>query len=151
MNTLTYKTVSANAQTVKKEWVLVDAENQHLGRVASEVANLLRGKYKTNFTPHVDCGDYVVVINAEKIILTGDKMTEKVYVRHTGYPGGQRFTTPKEMLNKKPFAILEKAVKGMLPKTKLGDKLFRNLHVVVGSEHKFAAQQPRLVNINELK
>ncbi|MDR2511399.1 MAG: 50S ribosomal protein L13 [Bacteroidales bacterium] len=151
MNTLTYKTVSANAQTVKKEWVLVDAENQHLGRVASEVANLLRGKYKTNFTPHVDCGDYVVVINAEKIILTGDKMTGKIYVRHTGYPGGQRFTTPKEMLNKKPFAVLEKAIKGMLPKTKLGDKIFGNLHVVVGSEHKFAAQQPRLVNINELK
>ncbi|GHV37277.1 50S ribosomal protein L13 [Bacteroidia bacterium] len=151
MNTLTYKTVSANAQTVKKEWVLVDAENQHLGRVASEVANLLRGKYKTNFTPHVDCGDYVVVINAEKIILTGEKMTEKVYVRHTGYPGGQRFATPKEVLNKKPFFPLEKAVRGMLPKTKLGDKIFGNLHVVVGSEHKFAAQQPRLVNINELK
>jgi large subunit ribosomal protein L13 len=151
MNTLTYKTVSANAQTVKKEWLLVDAENQHLGRVASEVANLLRGKYKTNFTPHVDCGDYVIVINAEKIILTGEKMTEKVYVRHTGYPGGQRFATPKEVLAKKPFFPVEKAVKGMLPKTKLGDAIFRNLHVVVGSEHKFAAQQPKLVNINELK
>jgi large subunit ribosomal protein L13 len=151
MNTLTYKTISANATTVNKEWVLVDAENQTLGRLASEVANLLRGKYKTNYTPHVDCGDYVIVINAEKVRLTGNKMTEKQYVRHTGYPGGQRFATPTELLKKKPYAVVEKAVKGMLPKNKLGNKLYTNLHVVVGPNHKFEAQQPKLVNIKDLK
>jgi large subunit ribosomal protein L13 len=115
------------------------------------VANLLRGKYKTNYTPHVDCGDYVIVINAEKIRLTGNKMTEKQYVRHTGYAGGQRFSTPVEVLKKKPYAVVEKAVKGMLPKNRLGNKLYTNLHVVVGPNHKFEAQQPKLVNIKDLK
>ncbi|MCL2681890.1 MAG: 50S ribosomal protein L13 [Bacteroidales bacterium] len=151
MNTLTYKTISANAATVNKEWVLVDAENQTLGRLASEVANLLRGKYKTNYTPHVDCGDHVIVINAEKVRLTGSKMTEKQYVRHTGYPGGQRFATPAELLQKKPYAVIEKAVRGMLPKNKLGNKLYTHLHVVVGPNHKFEAQQPKLVNTKDLK
>lgn len=151
MSTLSYKTVSANKATANKEWVLVDAENMPLGRLASEVANLLRGKYKTNFTPHVDCGDNVIVINAEKVRLTGKKMTDKVYTRHTGYPGGQRFATPKELLAKKPYAVVEKAVKGMLPKNRLGNALFNNLHVCAGAEHKYEAQQPKLVNIKDLK
>ncbi len=143
MDTLSYKTISANKATADKKWVLVDAENQTVGRLASEVANLLRGKYKTNFTPHADCGDYVIVVNAEKVRFTGKKMTEKQYTRHTGYPGGQRFA--------KPIFIVEHAVKGMLPKNKLGDQLFRNLHVYVGAEHEHQAQQPILINVNELK
>jgi large subunit ribosomal protein L13 len=122
-----------------------------LGRLASEVANLLRGKYKTNYTPHVDCGDHVIVINAEKVRLTGQKMTDRQYVRHTGYVGGQRFTTPAQLLAKKPYALVERAVKGMLPKNRLGNKLYTHLHVVVGPTHKFEAQQPKLVNIKDLK
>ncbi|MDR2556992.1 MAG: 50S ribosomal protein L13 [Bacteroidales bacterium] len=151
MDTLSYKTISANAATADKKWVLVDAENQTVGRLASEVANLLRGKYKTNFTPHADCGDYVIVINAGKVRFTGKKMTDKEYVRYTGYPGGQRFTTPVEVLDKKPIFIVEHAVKGMLPKNKLGSQLFRNLHVYEGSEHEHQAQQPTVVNVSELK
>jgi len=143
VDTLSYKTVSANKETVNKEWLVIDATGHHLGRLASQVAILIRGKHKTNFTPHVDCGDNVIVINAEKIELTGKKWSDKVYVRHTGYPGGQRFTTAREMLNRKPEAIVEMAVKGMLPKNKLGSELFRNLHVYVGGEHKQAAQQPK--------
>lgn len=151
MNTLTYKTISANKKTANKKWVLVDAENQSLGRLASEVASLLRGKYKTNFTPHVDCGDCVVVINAEKVLLTGKKKTDKVYVRHTGYPGGQRFATPAEMLRRKPCFIIEHAVRGMLPKTILGRQMFRNLHVFAGPEHPYQAQKPELINVKDLK
>lgn len=143
VDTLSYKTVSANKETVKKEWLVIDATGHHLGRLASQVAVLLRGKHKTNFTPHVDCGDNVIVINAEKVALSGKKWSEKVYVRHTGYPGGQRFTTANEMLHRKPEAIIEMAVRGMLPKSKLGDAIYRNLHVVVGGEHKHAAQQPK--------
>ncbi len=148
MNTQSYKTVSANAATVNKEWVIVDATDQVLGRFASQVAKILRGKHKTNFTPHVDCGDNVIVINAEKIRLTGKKLTDKVYVRHTGYPGGQRFATPAELLKRKPFAVVEEAVRGMLPKNRLGADLFRNLHVYVGAEHPHAAQQPKQINFN---
>lgn len=151
MNTLSYKTISANKATVNKEWVLVDAENHHVGRLASEVANLLRGKYKTNFTPHVDCGDNVVIINAEKVRFSGDKLNEKQYVRHTGYPGGQRFATPKQMLDRKPCFIVQHAVKGMLPKNRLGSALLRNLHVFAGPEHTHQAQSPKLVNVKELK
>lgn len=151
MNTLTYRTISANKATVNKKWVLVDAENQNLGRLASEIASLLRGKYKTNFTPHVDCGDNVVVINAEKVRFTGKKMHEKVYTRHTGYPGGQRFSTPAEMLRRKPGFIIEHAVKGMLPKGILGRQLFRNLYVYVGAEHPHQAQNPTLINVKDLK
>lgn len=151
MNTLSYKTVSANRETATKDWVLVDAEGQTLGRLATKVAKLIRGKYKTNYTPHVDCGDYVIVINAEKISLTGNKLDEKIYVRHTGYPGGQRELTAKELLARKPMALVEKAVKGMLPKTKLGSKLYTNLHVVVGSEHKYEAQKPKTIDLNTLK
>jgi len=151
MSTLSYKTVSANKATVNKEWLLIDAEGEILGRLASVTAKLLRGKHKTNYTPHVDCGDNIVVINAEKVRLTGSKLSDKQYVRHTGYPGGQRFATPKELLAKKPIAIIEHAVKGMLPKNKLGSELYRNLHVYAGSEHKQEAQKPRLINIKDIK
>ncbi|QYJ68673.1 50S ribosomal protein L13 [Flavobacterium litorale] len=151
MNTLSYKTVSANKETVQKEWVVVDAEGHNLGRFASKVAMLLRGKYKPNFTPHVDCGDNVIVINAEKINLTGNKLEEKTYIRHTGYPGGQRTLTAKVVQAKNPAILVEKAVKGMLPKNKLGAELFRNLNVYVGAEHKHDAQKPKTVNLNDLK
>ena len=143
MDTLSYKTLSANQATVNKNWVLVDADGQTLGRLASKVAKLLRGKHKPNFTPHVDCGDNVIVINAEKINLTGNKWSEKTYVRHTGYPGGQRTLTANEMFAKDPARLVEKSVKGMLPKNKLGAALFRNLNVVVGSEHTHEAQNQK--------
>lgn len=148
MNTNSYKTLSANKETVNKEWVLVDAENQCLGRLASQVASIIRGKHKPNFTPHVDCGDNVVVINAEKISLSGKKWDQKEYIRHTGYPGGQRFTTARQMMAKKPTAMVEKAVKGMLPKNKLGSALFRNLYVYAGPEHPHQAQKPKAINLN---
>lgn len=151
MNTLSYKTVSANKATVNKEWVLVDADGQTLGRLASEIAKLIRGKHKTNFTPHVDCGDNVVVINAEKINLTGKKWTDKSYIRHTGYPGGQRSLTATEMFDKDPTRLVEKAVKGMLPKNKLGAALYRNLYVYAGTEHKHAGQNPTSINFNDRK
>lgn len=150
MNTLSYKTVSANKATVQKEWVVVDAENEVLGRVASKIAKLIRGKYKTNYTPHVDCGDNVIVINAEKIRLTGKKWTDKTYIRHTGYPGGQRTLTATEMFGKDPIRLVEKAVKGMLPKNKLGSALYRNLHVYVGDVHGKDAQKPKTINLNDL-
>lgn len=151
MNTLSYKTISANKATVTKEWVVVDAEGHNLGRLASKVAMLLRGKYKPSYTPHVDCGDNVIVINAEKINLTGNKLDDKTYIRHTGYPGGQRILTAKVVQAKNPAALVEKAVKGMLPKNKLGAQLFRNLSVTVGAEHKHDAQKPKTINLNELK
>lgn len=151
MNTLSYKTISANAATVTKEWVLIDAENQVLGRLSTKAARLLRGKLKTNYTPHVDCGDNVIIINAEKVILTGRKMTDKVYVHHTGYPGGQRFASPTELLAKKPTAVVEKAIKGMLPKNRLGSELFRNLFVYAGPEHPHQAQQPKVINLNSIR
>ena len=151
METLTYKTISANKETVTKEWLLVDAENEILGRFASAVAMLIRGKCKTNFTPHVDCGDNVIVINAEKIKLTGNKMTDKEYIRHTGYPGGQRFSTPKELLAKKPTEVIHKAVKGMLPKNRLGAAMIKNLYIYAGNEHPHAAQQPKEIKINSIK
>ncbi len=151
MNTLSYKTVSANAATVEKNWVVVDAEGQTLGRLASKVALLLRGKRKPNYTPHVDCGDNVIILNAEKVVLSGNKMTEKTYVWHTGYPGGQRTTNPEKMMAKFPERVVEKAVKGMLPKNRLGAQLFRNLHVYAGAEHKHEAQKPTAININEIK
>lgn len=150
MDTLSYKTVSANKATVNKEWVVIDATDQVLGRLASRIALILRGKNKVNYTPHVDCGDNVIVINASKVRLTGNKLTDKVYVRHTGYPGGQRFASPKELLNRKPLAVVEHAVKGMLPKNRLGAELFRNLFVYEGSEHPHEAQQPQKINLNEI-
>jgi len=147
VNTLSYKTVSANKATVNKEWVIIDAEGKILGRLATVVASTLRGKHKTNFTPHVDCGDNVVVINADKIALSGEKMSDKVYIRHTGFPGGQRFTTAEAMLKKKPISLIEHAVKGMLPKNRLGSALFRNLHVYPGSEHPHEAQKPKPIEL----
>lgn len=153
MDTLSYKTISANKATVNKEWVIVDAKDQVLGRLGSKVAKLLRGKYKPNFTPHVDCGDNVIVINADKVVLTGKKWTDKVYVRYTGYPGGQRFTTPEQMLAKPDGAdrLLRTVVKGMLPKTKLGAKILKNLYIYEGEEHKQQAQNPKMIDINTLK
>jgi large subunit ribosomal protein L13 len=151
VDTLSYKTISANKATVSKEWIVVDAEDMVLGRLASKVAKMLRGKYKPNFTTHVDCGDNVIVINAEKVVMSGKKMTDKIYIRHTGYPGGQRRMTPQDILAKYPERLVEKAVKGMLPKTKLGSELYRHLHVVVGAEHKYDAQKPKVVDLNTIK
>ncbi len=148
MDTLSYKTISANKENADKKWLLVDAEGIPLGRLASEVAKLLRGKHKPNFTPHADCGDYVVVINAEKISLTGKKWDQKIYMRYTGYPGGQRTRTASEVMARKPFALVEEAVRGMLPKNTLGRQLFRNMHVYVGPNHKHEAQSPTAVTLN---
>jgi large subunit ribosomal protein L13 len=151
VNTLSYKTVSANKETVQKEWFVVDAKDEVLGRLASKVAMILRGKHKPGFTPHVDCGDNVIVINADKVKLTGNKMTQKQYVRHTGYPGGQRTQSPEDLLRKKPEAVVEKAVKGMLPKNRLGSAIFRNLHVFAGETHPHEAQQPKKLDLNNIK
>ena len=151
MDSLSYKTISANAATVTKEWVVIDATNEVLGRRASQIAKILRGKNKPGYTPHVDCGDYVIVVNAEKVKLTGDKLTEKVYVRHTGYPGGQRFATAQDYLKKKPEFVIEEAVRGMLPKTRLGEAIFKNLKVYAGAEHPHAAQNPKAIKLNEIK
>ena len=147
MNTLSYKTVSANKATVNKEWVLIDAEGQIVGRLATKVAMLLRGKHKPEYTPHVDCGDNVIVINAEKVNFSGNKWADKEYVRHTGFPGGQRFTRANEMLDKKPTDIIENAVRGMLPKTRLGRALFKNMHVYTGSAHPHEAQKPKKIEL----
>ncbi len=151
MDTLSYKTVSLNKATVQKEWVVVDATDQVLGRLAAKIALVLRGKHKPGYTPHVDCGDNVIVINAEKIRLTGNKLAEKEYIRYTGYPGGQRVQTASELLKKFPERIVEKAVKGMLPKSRLGSQLFTNLHVFVGAEHDKAAQQPKVINLDNIR
>ena len=142
MDTLSYKTVSANKETADKKWLVVDAAGMNLGRLGSEVASLLRGKHKPLFTPHADCGDHVIVINADKVALSGKKWDEKVYIRYTGYPGGQRFATPKEMMAKHPTAMVEMAVRGMLPKNRLGSAVYRNLYVYAGNDHKQQAQQP---------
>jgi large subunit ribosomal protein L13 len=147
VDTLSFKTVSANRATVQKNWVVVDASDKVLGRLSSQIASILRGKNKTNFTPHVDCGDNVIIINAEKIRLTGKKMTDKIYIRHTGHPGGQRFATPRELMAKDPRRILEYAIRGMLPKTRLGREQFTNLHVYVGTEHKHEAQKPTTIEL----
>jgi large subunit ribosomal protein L13 len=151
VNTLSYKTISANSATVQKEWLVVDAEGQALGRLASNVAKLIRGKHKTNYTPHVDCGDNVIILNAEKVSLSGNKMAEKEYVWHTGFPGGQKSATAEEMMTKNARKVVEKAVKGMLPKNRLGSVLFKNLYVYEGAEHKHEAQQPKVINLNEIK
>lgn len=151
MNTLSYKTISANKATVQKEWVVVDATDLVLGRMGSKVAKLLRGKYKPSFTPHVDCGDNVIVINAEKVQLTGNKWNDRVYLRYTGYPGGQREITPAKLMAKSPDKLIRKVVKGMLPKNRLGAQLLRNLHVYGGAEHPHEAQQPKVIDLNSLK
>jgi large subunit ribosomal protein L13 len=151
VNTLSYKTVSANKTTVQKEWFVVDAKDEVLGRLASKVAFVLRGKHKPGFTPHVDCGDNVIVINAELVKLTGNKMTDKQYISHTGYPGGQRTQTPEDLLSKKPEAVIERAVRGMLPKSRLGSEIFRNLYVFTGEVHPHEAQQPKKLDLNNIK
>ena len=151
MDYLSYKTVSANKATVRKEWVVVDATNMPLGRLASAVAKMLRGKHKPDFTPHVDCGDNVIVVNAEKVILTGNKMTGRVYLRHTGYPGGQRSQTPAEILERYPERLVQRAVKGMLPKNRLGRQIIGNMRVYVGPEHKQEAQNPKVIDLNTIK
>ena len=150
MDTLSYKTIAANKSTVNKLWVLVDAEGQTLGRLASKVAILLRGKHKPNFTPHVDCGDNVVIINASKVNLTGNKWEDKTYIRYTGYPGGQISLSANQLFEKNPSTIIEKSVKGMLPKNKLGSELFRNLYVYNDSNHNQDAQKPVTINLNEI-
>ncbi|HPE34216.1 MAG TPA: 50S ribosomal protein L13 [Bacteroidales bacterium] len=151
MDTLSYKTISANQETVTKEWVLIDAENEVLGRLASKAAMLLRGKLKPSYTPHVDCGDNVVVVNADKVRLTGNKWADKEYITHSGYPGGQKVLTATQIKMKKPTSLVEEAIRGMLPKNKLGSQLFRNLYVYAGPEHKQEAQKPRKINLNEIK
>ena len=147
MNTLTYKTISAKKESVEKNWWIVDADSRVLGRVASEVAKIIRGKHKPSFTPHIDCGDNVIVINAEKIRMTGDKMNSKEYISHSGYPGGQKRLSPKQMMAKKPERIFEYAVRGMLPKNRLGRQLFKNLHVYAGDQHPHEAQNPKVLEL----
>lgn len=135
---------------MKRKWMIVNAEDQPLGRLASKIAKRVRGKHKPDFTPHVNCGDHVIVINAEKVQLTGNKWKNKIYVRFTGYPGGQRFTTAQEEFNKDPRRLIETAVKGMLPKNRLGRQVYRNLHVYVGTKHEHEAQQPKVLNIDDI-
>lgn len=147
MDSLSYKTAYVNKETAQKEWVVIDAESAILGRLASQVAKIIRGKHKASYTPFVDCGDNVIIINAEKVRLTGKKMDDKVYIRHTGYPGGQRFATPREVLAKNPKGVIESAVKGMLPKNRIGRALFRNLYVYEGAEHPHAAQSPKTIKV----
>ena len=151
MNTLSYKTISANKATADKQWVVVDAADMVLGRLASKVARILRGKHKPNYTPHVDCGDNVVIINADKVKLTGNKWNDRVFFYHSGYPGGRKDVTPAQLFAKSPERLVERTVKGMLPKTRLGHQLFRNLHVYAGTEHKHEAQQPKVIDINSMK
>lgn len=151
MDTLSFKTLNVNKATAQKEWVIIDATDQILGRLCTKVAKLLRGKYKPSFTPHVDCGDNVIIINADKVRLTGKKWTDRVYLRHTGYPGGQREFTPEDLMHKGPEFLIKKVVKGMLPKNRLGAKIISNLYVYAGTEHDKAAQQPKEIDINSLK
>ena len=153
MDTLSYKTISVNKETAQKEWVVIDATDQVVGRLCSKVAKLIRGKYKPSFTPHVDCGDNVIIINAAKVVFTGKKETDKVYTRYTSYPGGQRFNTP-EQLRKRPNGVdkmIRHAVKGMLPKGRLGRQLLDNLYVFEGTEHNMQAQKPKAIDINQYK
>lgn len=151
MDTLSYKTVSVNQANADKQWLLVDADGQNLGRLASKVAKMLRGKHKPNFTPHADCGDYVVIVNAEKINLTGNKWEDKVYQRFSGYPGGQRSETATQLFKKDATRLVEGAIKGMLPKNKLGRKIYKNMKVYVGDEHDQSVQKPTKIDLNEFK
>jgi large subunit ribosomal protein L13 len=151
VNTLSYRTLAGNTETADKKWYVVDAEGQTVGRLASKVAKVIRGKYKTCYTPHADCGDNVIIINAEKIAFSGTKLQDKEYVRFSGYPGGQRFTSAENMLKNHPERLIEKAIKGMLPKNTLGRKLYTNLKVYKGASHSHEAQQPELLNLDTLK
>ena len=149
MDTLSYKTVSANKANVDKQWLLIDATDQVLGRLASKVAKVIRGKNKPNFTPNVDCGDNVVIVNADKIRLTGNKLEGKVIFSYSGYPGGRHDKPAGEILAKDSRKLIEHAVKGMLPKNRLGAKLLKNLHVYAGAEHDQETQQPKNIDLNE--
>ena len=151
MDQISYKTKYVNTASAQKEWVLVDAKDQVVGRLAAQVAKILRGKHKPSFTPFVDCGDNVIIINAEKVVLTGQKMTDKLYRRHTLYPGGQRTTTPAEVMKRFPERVLKHAIVGMLPKNRLGRAIAKNLYIYAGPEHKHEAQQPKLVNLTKIK
>ena len=151
VDTLSYKTLSANKETANKQWFVVDAEGQTLGRMASKIAKVLRGKYKTDFTPHADCGDYVIITNARKIVMTGNKMKDRKIFSHTGYPGGQKRISPTEMLAKDETSVVRHAVKGMLPKNKLGAAILRNCYIYAGAEHDKEAQKPKNLNLNDLK
>ncbi len=151
MDTLSYKTISVNKETAQKEWVEIDATGQPLGRLCSKVAKLLRGKYKASFTPHVDCGDNVIILNADKVALSGSKWTDRIYLRYSGYPGGQREYTPADLMAKGPDRLFRKVVKGMLPKNKLGDAIINNMYVYAGNEHPHQAQKPQKLDINTLK
>ncbi len=151
MDTLSYKTLSANKETAEKKWFVVDAEGHTLGRMASKVAKVLRGKYKTNFTPHADCGDFVIIVNAGKIVMTGNKMNDREIFSHTGYPGGQKRISPSEMLAKDETSVVRHAIRGMLPKNKLGAAILRNCYIYAGAEHDQEAQKPTSLNLNDLK
>ena len=142
------KTLSARPQDVEHDWYVVDAENQTLGRLAAAVARRLRGKHKASYTPHVDTGDYIVVVNADKVRVTGKKQTDKIYYRYSGYPGGIKAARFEEMIAKHPERVIEKAVKGMLPRNPLGRAVFRKLKVYAGSEHPHAAQQPKPLQLS---
>ena len=150
MDHLSYKTQYVSTETAQRNWVVIDAGDNTLGRVASQIANLLRGKHKPSFTPHADCGDAVIVINSEKLRVTGRKMTDKTYITHSGYPGGQRTQTVREMMAKSPSRVIEHAVRGMLPRTRLGREQFRSLFVYNGAEHPHAAQQPKAVSLTHI-
>ena len=151
MESLSYKTISTPKEAVEKSWFIIDANEAILGRLSSKVASIAKGKHKPSYTPNVDCGDKIIVVNAEKIALTGKKWDFKEYVSHSGYPGGQKRVTPREQLEKDPTKIIERAVKGMLPKNKLGDAILRNCHIYAGAEHDHEAQKPILLNLNDLK
>ena len=151
MDTLSYKTLSSNKITANKKWFLVDADGQNLGRFASKIAKVLRGKYKTNFTPHADCGDNVVIINASKVVMSGNKMDAREIFSHTGYPGGQKRISPRKMLEKDGTSVVRHAIKGMLPKNKLGAAILKNCYIYAGSEHNHEAQKPKILNLNDLK
>ena len=150
MDALSYKTKFANKATANKEWLLVDAENEVVGRLATKVAMLLRGKHKTSFTPHADAGSNVIIINAEKVRFTGKKTEDKEYVRYTGYPGGQRFATPKELLKRKPTEILHHAIHGMIPKNKLANRILTNIFIYAGDKHPHEAQSPKKIDIKKI-
>jgi large subunit ribosomal protein L13 len=150
VDAISYKTKFTHPAKADKKWYLVDAENQVVGRIASRVAYILRGKNKTSYTPHTDSGDNIIIINADKVRFTGKKATDKEYIRYTGYPGGQRFATPKELLNRKPEEVLRLAIHGMLPKGRLGRKLNTNVHIYAGTEHQHEAQQPVKIDINTI-
>ena len=149
MDTLSYKTLSAKKEEVTRSWWVVDAEGQTLGRLATQIATILRGKNKASYTPHVDCGDNIIVINAEKVVLTGNKLKQKVYLTYSGYPGGQKSATAQEILAKKPEQLIELAVKGMIPKTKLGRAVIKKLFVYAGAKHPHTAQKPQVLTINK--